>query len=118
MLLWREILIRIMVLLQRNTLIERKNCTLKCLKRQYSTVRSVENVAVLTEDGICPLFFVPPRGIWQLKSPHPLEFTIQGQSGGGGGGGWVQLEYFSVNFGHGPGGSLWHSNKQQKNLPT
>ena len=63
MLLWREILIRIMVLLQRNTLIERKNCTLKCLKRQYSTVRSVENVAVLTEDGICPLFFVPPRGI-------------------------------------------------------
>ena len=32
------------------------------------------------------LFFLsPPRGIWQLKSPQPLEFTIQGQSGGGGG---------------------------------
>ena len=29
--------------------------------------------------GICPLFSSPPRGIWQLKSPHPREFAIQGQ---------------------------------------
>ena len=44
--------------------------------------------------GICPIFSSPPRGIWQLKSPHPREFAIQGQKmlipgdqpGGGGGG--------------------------------
>ena len=26
--------------------------------------------------GICPLFSSPPRGIWQLKSPHPRKFAI------------------------------------------
>ena len=45
--------------------------------------------------GICPLFSSPPRGIWQLKSPHPREFALSskakkmlmpgGQPGGGGG---------------------------------
>ena len=29
--------------------------------------------------GICPLFSSPSRGIWQLKSPHPPEFAIEGQ---------------------------------------
>ena len=29
--------------------------------------------------GICPLFSSSPRGIWQLKSPHPWEFAIQGK---------------------------------------
>ena len=29
--------------------------------------------------GICRLFFFPTRGIWQLKSPHPQEFAIQGE---------------------------------------
>ena len=29
--------------------------------------------------GICPLFSSPPRGIWQLKSPHPRDFAIQGK---------------------------------------
>ena len=44
--------------------------------------------------GICPLFSSPPRGISQLKSPHPRKFAIQGKRGGGGGGrgGWAQLE--------------------------
>ena len=56
--------------------------------------------------GICPFFLSPPRGIWQLKSPHPREFAIQGEKklktgvslaercggGGGLGGGWAQLE--------------------------
>ena len=28
---------------------------------------------------ICPLFSSPPQGIWQLKSPHPREFAIQGK---------------------------------------
>ena len=51
--------------------------------------------------GICPLFSSQPRGIWQLKSPHPREFAIQGKKnanargsaeGGGGVGGWAQVE--------------------------
>ena len=45
--------------------------------------------------GICRLFSSPPRGISQLKSPHPQEFAVQGkkmlmprgQPGGWGGGG-------------------------------
>ena len=50
--------------------------------------------------GICPLFSSPPRGIWQLKSPHHREFAIQGEKNAnargsarkGGGGGWAQVE--------------------------
>ena len=49
--------------------------------------------------GICPLFSSPPRGIWQLKSPHPREFAIQGKKSanargsarGGAGGSWNWL---------------------------
>ena len=58
--------------LQRKTLIETKNRTLKCLKRHNSTVvRSMKNVAVLTENRAFALihFSSPSRGIWQLKSP-------------------------------------------------
>ena len=44
----REVLIRILALLQRKMLIETKNRTLKCLNWHYSTVRSMETVAVLT----------------------------------------------------------------------
>ena len=44
----REVSIRI-ALLQRKTLIETKNRTLKCLNRHFSTVRLMKNVAVLTE---------------------------------------------------------------------
>ena len=88
-------IVRRLALLQWKTLIETKNRTLKCLKWNYSTARSMKNVAVLTEDGAFAIFFSSsPRGIWQLKSPHPREFAIQckkcqcppeGQSGGGGG---------------------------------
>ena len=67
----------VLAVLQRKTLIETKNRTLKCLKWHYLTVRSMKNVAVLT--GIFPLFSSPPRGIWQLKSPHPRELAIQGK---------------------------------------
>ena len=51
--------------------------------------------------GICTLFSSPPRGIWQLKSPHPREFAIQDKKNanargsarkGEGGGAWAQLE--------------------------
>ena len=48
--------------------------------------------------GICPRFSSPPRGIWQLKSPHPREFANQGKKDANargsarGGGRWAQLE--------------------------
>ena len=58
----RKVLIRILALLQRKTLIETKNRSLKCLERLYSTVRSMKNVAVLMEDGAFALFFCPHPG--------------------------------------------------------
>ena len=58
----REVLIRILALFQRKTLVETKNLTLKCLKRHNSTVKSMKNVAVLTEDGAFSLFFRPHQG--------------------------------------------------------
>ena len=66
----REILMRILALLPRKTLIETKNRTLKCLKRHYSTVRSMKNVAVLTEDGALTLFFrLHPGGFDSSRVP-------------------------------------------------
>ena len=68
----REVLIRILALLQRKTLIETKNRTLKCLKWHYSTVRSMKNVAVLTEDGAFALFFrLHPGGFDSSRVPTP-----------------------------------------------
>ena len=58
----REVLIRILALVQKKTLIKPKNHTLKCLKRHYLTVWSIKNVAVLTEDGAFALFFRPHPG--------------------------------------------------------
>ena len=69
----RGVLIRIIALLQRKTLIETKNRTLKCLKWQYSTVPSMKNVAVLTEDGAFALFFRPhpgELGVWKSGNPE------------------------------------------------
>ena len=75
-----EVLIRIIALLQRKTLIETKNRTLKCLKRHYSTVRSMKNVAVLTEDGAFALFFRPHHGGFDIsRFPTSREFAIQSQ---------------------------------------
>ena len=77
----REVLIRILALLQGKTFIETKNRRLKCLKRHYSTVGSMKKgCSVDGGRGICPLFSSPPRGIRQLKSPHPREFAIQGKN--------------------------------------
>ena len=59
---WREMLIRILALLQRKTLIETKNRTLKFLKWHSLTERSMKNVAVLTVDGAFALFFGPHFG--------------------------------------------------------
>ena len=93
----REVLIRILALLQRKTLIETKNRTLKCLRRHYSTVRSMKNVAVLMEAGHLHSFFVPtPADLTPQESPppgicHPRQKKKKnempgGQQGGGGGG--------------------------------
>ena len=76
----REVFIRILALLQRKTLIETKNRTLKCLKRHYSTVQSMKNVTVLTKDGAFALFFCPhPGGFNSSRVPTPREFAIQGE---------------------------------------
>ena len=86
----------ILALLQRKTLIETKNRTLKCLKRHYSTVRSMENVSVLKEDEAFAAFFRPhPGGFDSSKASTPgnlpsnaKKMLMQGgQPGRGGGGG-------------------------------
>ena len=77
----REVLIRILALLQRKTLTETKNRALKCLKWHYLTVRSMKNVAVLTEDGAFALFFnfIPTPGDLTAQESPPREFAIQGK---------------------------------------
>ena len=68
----REVFIRILALLQRKTLIETKNHTLKFLKPHFSTVRSMKNFAVLTKDGAFALFFRPhPGGFDSSSVPIP-----------------------------------------------
>ena len=68
----REVLIRILALLQRKTLIETKNRTLKCLKWHYLTFQSMTNVSVLTEDGAVALFFrLNPGGFDSSRVPTP-----------------------------------------------
>ena len=92
----REVLIRILALLQRKTLIKPKNRTSKCLKRHHLTVRSMKNVAVLTEDGAFALFFRPhPGGFDSSRAPTPgnlpskakkMLLNARGSAGGGGAG--------------------------------
>ena len=72
--------------------------------------------------GICPLFSSPPRGVWQLKSPHPREFAIQvkkmlmpgGQPGWVGAGrrwNWLMHNQFSQN-------SVWIANTSRCTGPV
>ena len=93
----RDACIRILALLQGKTLTETKNRTLKCLKRHYSTVRSMKNVAVLTEDGAFALLFRPhPGGFDSSRVPTPGNLPSKAKKnayargsahrGGGGGG--------------------------------
>ena len=94
----RDACIRILALLQGKTLTETKNRTLKCLKRHYSTVRSMKNVAVLTEDGAFALLFRPhPEVFDSSRVPTPGNLPskakkkclcpgVSPQGGGGGGG--------------------------------
>ena len=96
----REVLIRILALLQRKTLIETKNRTLKW---HYWTVRSIKNVALLTEDGAFALFFRPhPGGFDSSRVPTPGNLPSKakkmpipgGQPGLGGGGAGYTVVYF------------------------
>ena len=89
------------MLLQRKTLIETKNRTLKCLKWHYLTFQSMTNVSVLTEDGAVALFFrLNPGGFDSSRCPHPREFAIQGKKNSNargvspwkGGGNWALVE--------------------------
>ena len=80
----REVLIRILVLLQRKKLIGTKNRTLKW---HHWTVRSRKNVALLTEDGAFALFFLPhPGGFASSRVPTQAKKMLipGGQPGGGG----------------------------------
>ena len=86
----REVFVRILALLQRKTLIETKNRTLECLKRHSSTVRSMKNVAVLTEDGAFALLFRPHPGGFEgsrVRTPRslPSKANARWVSPGGGG---------------------------------
>ena len=109
----REVLIRILALLQRKTLIETKNRTLKCLKWHYSTVRSMKNVAALTENGAFALFFRPhPGGFDSSRVPSPGNLPskakkmlkpggqLGGEPRGGGGDGhsWNWLMHYMNTF--------------------
>ena len=72
-------------LLQRKTLIETKNRTLKCLKWHYSTVRS----------GGFDISRAPIPENLPSKAKNMPKSGGQpwgGGGGGGGGGGWAQLE--------------------------
>ena len=85
------VLIRFLTLLQRKTLIETKNRTLKW---HYWTVRSIKNVALLAEDGAFALFFRPhPGGFASSRVPTPgnlpskaKKMLIPGDQPGRGGG--------------------------------
>ena len=65
-------------------------------------MRSIKNVALLTEDGVFALFFLPhPRGFASSRVPTPGNLPSKakkipipgGKPGGGGlGGAWAQVE--------------------------
>ena len=82
----------VIALLQRKTLIEKKN-HIKMLKTALFDYEINEKCfSVYGGRGICSLFSSPSRGIWQLKSPHPREFAIQGKENANARGRWAQLE--------------------------
>ena len=97
----RKVLIRI-ALLQRKTLIETKNRTLKW---HYWTVRSIKNVPLLTEDGAFALFFRPhPGGFDSSRVPIPGNLTSKAKKmlmpGGGGAGlmDCIMIEFVCLNI--------------------
>ena len=96
----REVFIRILALLQRKTLIETKNRTLKW---HYWTVRWIKNVALLTEDGAFALFFHPHPGRFaSSRVPTPGNLPSKAKKmlipGGQPGGAWAQVELTDALF--------------------
>ena len=67
--------------LQTQTLIETKISHIKMLKLSLLDDCAINEKCYSVDGGrgICPLFSSPARGIWQLKSPRPWEFAIQGK---------------------------------------
>ena len=93
----REVLIRILALSQRKTLIETKNRTLKCLKRHYSTVRSMKKCWSVDGGRAFALYFRPHPGASRVPTPENLPSKAEKNanargSARGEGGGWAQLE--------------------------
>ena len=75
-------------LLQRQTLNETRNHTLKFLKWHYSTVRPMETVAVLMEDGgfDSSRVFAPGNLPFKAKKVANAQGSARGGGGGGGAG--------------------------------
>ena len=92
MLLRRKVFIRILTLLQRKTSIETKDRWLKCLKRHYSTVRSMKNVAVSTHPGGFVSSRVPTPEIF-----HPRQKKNTNARGVSPGGGWCSWNWLMHN---------------------
>ena len=76
----REVLIRILSAITKEDVNWNKKSHFKMLKMPLFDFSINEKcVSVDWGRGSCPLFSSQPRGIWQLKSPHPREFAIQGK---------------------------------------
>ena len=76
----REVLIIIVSAITKEDINWNKKSHIKMLKMAlFDCAINEKCCSVDGGRGICPLFSSPPRGIWQLKSPHPREFAIQGK---------------------------------------
>ena len=76
----REVLIRILSAITKEDVNWNKKSHFKMLKMAlFDFSINDKCFSVDWGRGSCPLFSSQPRGIWQLKSPHPREFAIQGK---------------------------------------
>ena len=95
----REVLIRILALLQRKTLLETKKCTLKCFKTALFDCAINEKCCnVDWGQGICPLFSLP----WESAIQRKKNTNARGSARGGGGLGAAGIDWCitQVNFNH------------------
>ena len=58
----------------------------------HSIVRSMTNVAVLTEDGAFALFFRPHHGGFAIQGKKKCQYPGVSPGAGGEGEGWAQVE--------------------------
>ena len=68
---WREVLMRILVLLQRKTLIEKKSLIKMLKKALFDCAINKKEIAVLTEDGAFVIFRPHPGGFDSSRVPTP-----------------------------------------------